>query len=84
MEDLDPISKTLNLRLTPVLKKLFGDDIIDKIRGVGLRARDVFELVLPQQQCRAVIGSNIGSHCWICGIKISKKLKRAFYPKIRE
>lgn len=81
MEDLDPLSKTLNLRLTPVLKKLFGHDIIEKIQGVGLRARDVFELVGAQQQCRAVIGPNIGADCWICGIKISKKPERAFYPK---
>lgn len=81
MEDLDPISRTLNLRLTPVLKKLFGDDIIDKIRSVGLKARDVFELVGAQQQCRAVIGSNNNADCWICGIKISKKVKKSFHPK---
>jgi hypothetical protein len=75
MRVLDPINNAFNMKLTPILKRLFGDDIIEQIKAVGLKARDVFELIEPQAQCKAIIGSSVGKDCWICGLPIQAKIK---------
>jgi hypothetical protein len=75
--NIDPINYAFNLKLTPILQRLFGADIIQKANAAGIKtARDIFELTSANTQCSAVIGKlESGTPCWICGLPIQKKTR---------
>jgi hypothetical protein len=51
--------------LTPLLKSIYGSEIIEKWRMSGKDLRSIWELSPPQVQCSHIIDSP--KSCWICG-----------------